>query len=121
MNIFLSKSYTEKKASVVAANQVFVVVTKSTDTASTVSASAKLAAMEVANMMPPSVAELTAVLAASVSKRSGILVSLKVKTWIDRVFWLNLYLFMSLELISRRKWPPGIEAAISRVIPSNRS
>jgi hypothetical protein len=28
---------------------------------------------------------------------------------------------MSPELISRRKWPPGIEAAISRVIQSNRS
>jgi hypothetical protein len=56
-----------------------------------------------------------------VSERSGILASLKVKTWIDRVFWLNLYKFMSPELISRRKWPSGIEAAIPWVIQSNRS
>jgi hypothetical protein len=34
--------------------------------------------------------------------------------WIDRVFWLNLYLFKSLELISRKKWPPGPEAAVPR-------
>jgi hypothetical protein len=40
----------------VAANQVFVVVTKSARTASTVSASVKLAARVVANIMP-SVAE----------------------------------------------------------------
>jgi hypothetical protein len=49
----------------VAANQVFVVVTKSTGTASTVSASAKLDARMVANIMPPSVAELTTVLTKS--------------------------------------------------------
>jgi hypothetical protein len=42
----------------VAANQVFVVVTKSTGTASTVSASA---ARVVADIMPPNVAELAAV------------------------------------------------------------
>jgi hypothetical protein len=29
-------------------------------------------------------------------------------------FWLNLYLFKSLELISRKKWPPGPEAAVPR-------
>jgi hypothetical protein len=56
--------YTENKiALVVSANQVFVVVTKSTGTASTVFASAKLAARVVANIMPPSVAKLVAVLA----------------------------------------------------------
>jgi hypothetical protein len=56
-----------------------------------------------------------------VSKRSGIGVSRKVKTWIDRAFWLNLYLFKSPELISHKKWPPGPEAAVSRAIPGNRS
>jgi hypothetical protein len=56
-----------------------------------------------------------------VSERSGILVLLEVKTWIDRVFWLSLYLYISPELFSYRKWPPGIEAAIPRVIQSNRS
>jgi hypothetical protein len=56
-----------------------------------------------------------------VSKRSGFWVSRKVKTWINRVFWLNLYLFESSELISRKKWPPGPEAAVSRAIQGNRS
>jgi hypothetical protein len=56
-----------------------------------------------------------------VSKRSGILISLKVKTWIDRDFRLKLYLFMSPELISHRKWLPRIEAAIPRIIQSNTS
>jgi hypothetical protein len=49
------------------------------------------------------------------------LVSRKVKTWIDRVFWLNLYLFKPPELISRKKWPPGPEAAILMAIQGNRS
>jgi hypothetical protein len=49
----------------VAANQVFVVVTKSTGSASKASASAKLAARVEANIMPPSVAELAAVLVAN--------------------------------------------------------
>jgi hypothetical protein len=56
-----------------------------------------------------------------VSKRSGFWVSRKVKTWIDRVFWLNLYLLKSPELISRKKWPPGPEAAVPRAIQGNRS
>jgi hypothetical protein len=56
-----------------------------------------------------------------VSKRSGFWVSRKVETWIDRVFWLNLYLFKSPELISRKKWPPGPEAAIPSAIQGNRS
>jgi hypothetical protein len=56
-----------------------------------------------------------------VSKRSGFGVSRKVKTWIDRVFWLNLYSFKSLELISRKKWPPGPETAVPRAIQGNRS
>jgi hypothetical protein len=59
--IFISKKF----ASVVAAFQVFVVVTKSTGTASTASASATLAARMVANIMPPSVAAIAAVLAAN--------------------------------------------------------
>jgi hypothetical protein len=37
-----------------------------------------------------------------VSILKSVLVSLKVKTWIDLVFWLNFYLFMSSELISWR-------------------
>jgi Na+/H+ antiporter NhaD/arsenite permease-like protein len=49
-----------------------------------------------------------------VFERSGFWVSLKVKTWIDRIFWLNLYLFKFLELISRKKWPPRPEAAVPR-------
>jgi hypothetical protein len=58
----------KKIVSGVAANQVFVVVTKFTGTASMVSASAKFAARVVANIMPPSVAELAnAVLAANSS------------------------------------------------------
>jgi hypothetical protein len=56
-----------------------------------------------------------------VSKRSGFWVSRKVKTWINRVFWLNLYFYKSPELISRKKWPPGPEAAVSRAIQGNRS
>jgi hypothetical protein len=56
-----------------------------------------------------------------VSKRSGFWVSRKVKTWIDRGFWLNFFLFKSPELISRKKWPPGPEAAVPRAIQSNRS
>jgi hypothetical protein len=56
-----------------------------------------------------------------VSKRSGFWVSRKVKTWIDRVFWLNLYLFKFPELISRKKWPPGPEAVVPRAIQGNRS
>jgi hypothetical protein len=56
-----------------------------------------------------------------VSKRSGLWFSRKVKTWIDRVFWLNLYLFKSPDLISRKKWPPGPEAAVPRAIQGNRS
>jgi hypothetical protein len=56
-----------------------------------------------------------------VSKRSGFWVSRKVKTWIDRFFWLNLYLFKSPELISRKKWPPRPEAAVPRAIQGNRS
>jgi hypothetical protein len=56
-----------------------------------------------------------------VPKRSGFWVSRKVKTWMDRVFWLNLYLFKSHELISRKKWPPGPEAAVPRAIQGNRS
>jgi hypothetical protein len=34
---------------------------------------------------------------------------------------LNLYLFKSHELISRKKWPPGPEAAVPRAILGNRS
>jgi hypothetical protein len=56
-----------------------------------------------------------------VSKRSEFWVSRKVKTWIDRVFWLNLYLYKSPELISRKKWPPGPEAAVSRAIQGDKS
>jgi hypothetical protein len=56
-----------------------------------------------------------------VSKRSGFWVSLKVKTWIDRGFWLNLYFYKSPGLISRKKWPPGLEAAVPRAIEGNRS
>jgi hypothetical protein len=56
-----------------------------------------------------------------VSKRSGFWVSRKLKTWIDRVFWLNLYLFKSPELISRKKWSPGPETVISGAIQANRS
>jgi hypothetical protein len=56
-----------------------------------------------------------------VSKRSGYWVSWKVKTWIDRVLWVNLYLFKSPELISRKKWPLGPEAAVPRAIQGNRS
>jgi hypothetical protein len=56
-----------------------------------------------------------------VSKRSGFWVSRKIKTRIDRVFWLNLYLFKSSELISRKNWPPGPEEAIPRAIQGNRS
>jgi hypothetical protein len=44
-----------------------------------------------------------------------------VKTWIDRVFWLNFYLFKFPELISRKKWPSGPEAAVFRAIQGNRS
>jgi hypothetical protein len=55
-----------------------------------------------------------------VSKRTGFWVSWKVRTWIDRVFWLNLYLLRSLELISRKKWPPGPEAAVPRAVQGNR-
>jgi hypothetical protein len=44
-----------------------------------------------------------------------------VKKWIDRVFWLNLYLFKSPELISRKKWQPGPEASVLRTIQGNRS
>jgi hypothetical protein len=47
----------KKLASIMAANKVFVVVTKSTGTASTVSASAKLATKVAANVIVPSVAE----------------------------------------------------------------
>jgi hypothetical protein len=36
-------------------------------------------------------------------------------------FLLNLYLFKSPELICRKKWPPGPEAAIPRAIQGNRS
>jgi hypothetical protein len=36
-------------------------------------------------------------------------------------FWLNLYLFKSPELISRKKWPPGPEAAVLIAIQGNRS
>jgi hypothetical protein len=64
----------------VTANQDFVVVTKSTGTASIVSASAKLAARMVANIMPPSVAELTAVLAAN--SNDAVTVFVSVATWI---------------------------------------
>jgi hypothetical protein len=39
----------------------------------------------------------------------------------DRPGWLNLYLFKSPELISRKKWPTGPEAAIPRAIQGNRS
>jgi hypothetical protein len=56
-----------------------------------------------------------------VSKRSGFWVSRKVKTWIDWGFWLNLCLFKSPELISRKKWPPGPEAAVPRAIQGNKS
>jgi hypothetical protein len=55
-----------------------------------------------------------------VPKRSEFWVSRKVK-WIDRVFRLNLYLFKSPELISRKKWPPEPDAAIPRAIQGNRS
>jgi hypothetical protein len=70
----------KKIVSVVAANQVFVVVTKSTGTASTVSASAKLAARVVANIMPPNVAELAAVLAAN--SNDAVSIYAVVTTWI---------------------------------------
>jgi hypothetical protein len=63
-----------------AANQVFVVVTKSTGTASTASAPAKLAARVVANIMPPSVAVLASVLAANSNDAVTIYVS--AATWI---------------------------------------
>jgi hypothetical protein len=56
-----------------------------------------------------------------VSKRSGFWVSREVKTWIDRVIWLKLYLFKSPELINRKKWQPGPEAAVTRAIQGNRS
>jgi hypothetical protein len=55
-----------------------------------------------------------------VSKRSSFWVSRKVKTRIDRVIWLNLYLFKSPELISRKKRPPGPEAAVPRAIQGTR-
>jgi hypothetical protein len=61
------------------------------------------------------------ILRSKVSKRSGFWVSRKVKKWIDRVFWLNLYLFKSPELISRKKLPPGPEASVLRTIQGNRS
>jgi hypothetical protein len=56
-----------------------------------------------------------------VSKRSGFWVSRKLKTWIDQVFRLNLYLFKSPELISRKKWPPGPKAAVPRPIQDNKA
>jgi hypothetical protein len=60
-------------------------------------------------------------LKSKVSKRSGFWVPRKVKTWIDRVFWLNLYFYKFPELISRKKWPPDPEAAVYRAIQGNRS
>jgi hypothetical protein len=54
-----------------------------------------------------------------VFKRSGFWVSRKVKTWIDQVFWLNLYLFKFSD--QPQKWPPGPEAAIPRAIQGNRA
>jgi hypothetical protein len=41
--------------------------------------------------------------------------------WIDRIFWLNLYFYKPPELISRKKWQPGPEAAAPRAIQGNRS
>jgi hypothetical protein len=65
----------KKLASVVATNPVFVVETKSTGSASTVSATAKLAVRVVANIMPPSAAELAAVLAVNLNDAVTIYVS----------------------------------------------
>jgi hypothetical protein len=56
-----------------------------------------------------------------VSKRSELWVSRKVKTWIDRVFWFNLYFYKSSELISSKELPPGREAAVPRAIQGNKS
>jgi hypothetical protein len=70
----------KKLASGVAANQVFVVVTKYTGTASIIFASAKLAARVVAYIMPPSLAELAAVLAANSS--DAVTIYAVVATWI---------------------------------------
>jgi hypothetical protein len=36
-------------------------------------------------------------------------------------FLVDLYLFKSPELISRKKWPPGPEAVVPRAIQGNRS
>jgi hypothetical protein len=56
-----------------------------------------------------------------VSKRSGFWVSRKVKTWIDRVFWWNLYLFKSPEFIGRKNWPLEPEAVVLRTVQGDRS
>jgi hypothetical protein len=70
----------KKLASVGASNQVFFVVTKSTGTASLVSAPAKLAARVVANILPPSIAKLAAIVAANSNDAVTIYVSMA--TWI---------------------------------------
>jgi hypothetical protein len=80
MKFLIERVHRKKLASVGAANQDFVVVTKSTGTASTVSASAKLAARVVANIMLPSVADLAAVLAANSS--DAVTIYAAVATWI---------------------------------------
>jgi hypothetical protein len=77
---YFNRVHRKKLAPVVAANQVFVVVTKSTGTTSTVSASAKLAARVVANIMPLNVAELAAVLAAN--SNDVVTIYAVVATWI---------------------------------------
>jgi hypothetical protein len=64
----------------VAANQVFVFVTKTTGTASTVSPSEKLAATTLAYNMPPNTAELAAVLAAN--SNDAVTIYATVATWI---------------------------------------
>jgi hypothetical protein len=47
----------------------------------------------------------------------------KTSIWYNFLYynWLNLYFYKSLELISRKKRPPGPEAAISGPIQDNRS